>query len=95
MATMYVSYLGGVAYGVGKEPIACVTITTSGTTAKTAAAAPENATIAVIFSDAAHYVNTGPQASVDAAATNGIYVPANVERHLVINRGDGIAAITV
>jgi hypothetical protein len=94
MATAYVSYLGGVAYSVAKEPIAAVTITTSGTTAKTADAAPSNATIAVFFSDAAHYVNTGPQADVTAAAMNGIYVPANIERHLVINPGDGVAAIT-
>lgn len=95
MATMYVSYLGGVQYMVAKEPIAAVTITTSGTTAKTAAAAPPGAAIAVIVSDAAHYVNTGPQASVTAAATNSMYVPANVERHFAINPGDGVAAITV
>ena len=95
MPTMYVSYLGGVDKMVGKEPISCVTITTSGTTAKTATAAPSNACIAVVVSDAAHYVNTGPQASVEAAASNGIYVPANIERHLAINPGDGVAAITV
>ena len=95
MATLYVSYIGGVQYSVAKEPISCVTVTTSGTTAKTAAAAPDNAAIAVVVSDAAHYVNTGPQASVTAAASNGMYVPANVERHFAINPGDGIAAITV
>ena len=95
MATMYVSYLGGVSLEVAKEPISSVTITTSGTTAKTAAAAPDTAAIAVVVSDAAHYVNTGPQDSVTAAASNGIYVPANVERHLAINAGDGVAAITV
>lgn len=95
MATMYVSFLGGVQYGVAKGPISATTITTSGTSAKTAAAAPEEAAIAVVFSDTAHYVNTGPQASVTAAASNGIYVPANIERHLTINAGDGIAAITV
>lgn len=95
MATMYVSYLGGVQYGVAKEPLSAVTITTSGTTAKTAAAAPAGAAIAVVISDAAHYVNTGPQASVTAAASNGMYVPANVERHIAINAGDGVAAITV
>ena len=95
MATMYVSYLGGVQYSVAKEPISATTITTSGTTAKTAAAAPAEAAIAVVISDAAHYVNTGAQASVTAAASNGMYVPANVERHIAINPGDGIAAITV
>lgn len=95
MATMYVSYLGGVQHFVGKEPISATTITTSGSTAKTSAAAPDGASIAVVFSDAAHYVNTGPQASVTAAASNGMYVPANVERHIAINPGDGVAAITV
>lgn len=95
MATLYVSYLGGVQDMVGKEPISVVTITTSGTTAKTAAAAPAEASIAVIWSDAAHIVNTGPQASVTAAATSGMLVPANTERHLKINPGDGVAAITV
>lgn len=95
MATLYVSYLGGVQYGVAKEPISAVTVTTSTTTAKTAAAAPDNAGIAVVVSDTAHYVNTGPQASVTAAASNSIYVPANVERHFAINPGDGVAAITL
>jgi hypothetical protein len=92
---MYVSYLGGVQHMVGKEPISATTITTSGVSAKTGAAAPAEASIAVIISDAAHYVNVGPFASVTAAASNGMYVPANVERHLAINPGDGVAAITV
>ena len=95
MATLYVSYIGGVEIMVAKEPCGAVTVTTSGTTAKTAAAAPAEATIAVIFSDAAHYVNTGPQDSVTASAANGMLVPANVERELKINAGDGVAAITV
>lgn len=95
MATLYVSYLGGVQYMVAKDPCGAVTVTTSGVTAKTAAAAPAEAAIAIVVSDAAHYVNTGPQASVTATAANGIYVPANVERHFAINPGDGIAAITV
>lgn len=95
MATLRVSYLGGVQYGVAKEPLAYETIDTSGTTAKTAAAAPAGATIAVVFSDAAHIVNTGPFANVTAATTNGMFVPANSERHIAINPGDGVAAITV
>lgn len=95
MATMYVSYLGGVQFGVAKDPVSATTITTSGTTAKTGAAAPADAMIAVVVSDTAHYVNTGPQATVEAAASNGMYVPANVERHIAINPGDGVAAITV
>lgn len=93
MANMYVSYLGGVAYGVAKEPIGSEIVVTSGTTAKTAAAAP-GAIIAVIFSDTAHYVNTGAFSTVTASAATGIYVPANVERHIALNFGDGVAAIT-
>jgi hypothetical protein len=94
MATLYVSWVGGVQFGVAKEPIAAVTVTTSGTTAKSSVA-PAGAAIAVIVSDAAHYVNTGPEASVTAAATNSMYVPANAERHIAINPGDAVAAITV
>lgn len=95
MATLRVSYLGGVQYGVAKEPLAYETVDTSASTAKTAGAAPAGANIAVVVSDAAHIVNTGPFSTVTAAATNGIYVPANVERHIAINPGDGVAAITV
>lgn len=95
MATMYVSYLGGVQHGVAKEPIGSTTITTSGTSAKTGSAPPSGTAIAVVVSDAAHYVNVGTFASVTAAASTGMYVPANVERHLSINPGEGVAAITV
>lgn len=96
MSTMRVSYLGGVAYGVAKEPIATELIdTNTSTPVKTAAAAPLSATIAVVWSDTAHIVNTGAFADVTAAATNGIFVPANSERHLAINRGDGVAALAL
>lgn len=47
MATLYVSYLSGVQFGVAKDPLAAVTVTTSGSTAKTAVAAPDGAAIAV------------------------------------------------
>lgn len=95
MATMYVSYLGGAHLGVAREPISTVTITTSGSTAKTEAAAPSDVAIVVIFSDAAHYVNVGPHDTVTAAASSGMYVPAGCTREIAINPGDGVAAITV
>ena len=95
MATLTVSYLGGAQFGVAKTPLGTVSITTGGTSAKTAAAAPAGAAIAVLHSDAAHYVNTGPQASVTAAAGTGFLLRAGVEREFAINAGDGIAAITV
>lgn len=95
MATMYVSYGAGVEKGVIKSPAGSTSFTTSGTSAKTAAAPPLNAGIAVVFSDTAHYVAVGPYSSVTAAASNGIYVPANQQREIALNPGDGVAAITV
>lgn len=95
MANLYVSFIGGVENGVASKVIGSTTITTSGASAKTAAAAPTGASIAIISSDAAHYVAFGPQATVTATATNGIYVPANESRPVAINAGNGIAAITV
>ena len=94
MATMYVSYLGGALQGVASTPIGSTTITTSGSTAKTAVAAPAGARIVIVVSDAPHYVNVGPQATVTASAANSIYVPANAERHIIIEPGSGVAAIT-
>ena len=93
MATLYVSYVGGVQYGVAKSPMGTDTIATSGTSAKSDA--NTGASVAVVFSDAAHYVAVGPAASVVASAANGIYVPANVQRELALNPGDEVAAITV
>ena len=96
MSTMFVSYVGGVQHGVATGPISATTIDTGTTTQKTATAAPSGAQIAIVFSpDAAHYVATGPQATVEASAARGIYVPANTERHLAIGPGVGVAAITV
>lgn len=92
MATLYVSYLAGSQYGVAKGPSGTTTITTSGTTAKSSA--NPGSAIAVVFSDAAHYVNVGPSASVTASAANGTYVPANIEREFALKADDEIAAIT-
>jgi hypothetical protein len=94
MATLFISFIGGVENGVASKVLGSATVTTSGTSAKTATAAPTGASIAIVVSDAAHYVAFGPQATVTAAAANGIYVPANIERHVAINAGNGIAAIT-
>lgn len=93
MATLYVSYLGGVEYSVAKNPMGTTTITTSGTSAKSSA--NKGASIAIVHSDAAHYVAIGPSASVTASAANGTYVPANTEREFALKFGDEVAAITV
>lgn len=95
MATLYVSYIGGVSNGVANNPLGCVTVTTSTTSAKTTGNANRGAALVSVFSDTAHYVTAGPSASVVATAANSIYVPANVERHLAIDVGEEIAAITL
>ncbi len=94
MPTMYVSWIGGVESQVASTPISSNTLTTSAVSVKTSTA-PANATMAVVFGDAPHYVAVGPQASVTAASTSGIFVPANFERHIAINPGDAVAARTV
>lgn len=92
MADLRVSYIGGVEKGVAKEPMASQTVTTSATSARSTA--NPGAGIAVVFSDTAHWINTGPAATVTATATNGMFLPANVERHLALNLGEEVAAIT-
>ena len=92
MATLYVSFLGGVQYDVAKSPMGCETLTTSGTS--TATTSNPGASIAVVFSEEAHFVNTGPDGWAVASADVGIYVPANVEREIAIGSKDQIAAIT-
>lgn len=94
MPTAFCSFYGGSTLGVATDPISTQAITTSGTTAKTATAAPDGASIVGVIGDAAHYVNVGPQATVTAAQTAGVYVPANVERLIFVPPGYGVAAIT-
>jgi len=95
MATLYVSYLGGVEKQVAYDIVGSETITTSGTSAQSAAI-PQHAGIAVFYSDTAHYVLTGTNPT--ATATTGLYIPANFAREISIKNGKGntlkIAAIT-
>lgn len=93
MATLYVSYFSGVQSGVGKGPAGTDVVTTSGTSAKSAD--NDGAVVVSVFSDSAHYVTTGPSATVTATAANGAYLPANTMLWLSINSGDEVAAITV
>ena len=95
MPTVFCSFYGGSHMGVRYDPIAPASITTSGTTAKTASGAPDGAQIVGVEGDAAHYVNIGPHATVVASSTQGVYVPANTERLFTIPPGYGVAAITV
>lgn len=95
MPTVYCSFYGGSHLGARYDPISPAVITTSIVTAKTASGAPDGAQIVGIEGDAAHYVNIGPQATVEASTTQGVYVPANTERLFAIPPGYGVAAITV
>lgn len=88
MATLHVSYVAGVQYGVAKGPMAYEAVTTSGTNA--AGTGNPGATVAIVFSDAAHFVKVGAAATT----SNGMYVPANVQRELALDHGQQINAIT-
>lgn len=75
MASLIISYFASVDKEVAGEPIKSETITTSGTSAASAAI-PSNAVVFSLFSDAAHYVTFG-EGTPTAAASNSFYVPAN------------------
>lgn len=91
MATLYVSWIGGVVSNCAQEPVKSETVTTSGTSAQSGAN-PAGAVVQ-LFSDAAHYVDVGSDPT--ATAANGVYVPANQVYHLSVPNGAKIAAITV
>lgn len=91
MATLYVSWIGGVSNNCAREPIKSETVTTSGTSAQSGAN-PSGA-IVQLFSDAAHYVDVGSDPT--ATAANGVYVPASTLYHIAVPDGVKIAAITV
>lgn len=94
MATLYVSFIGGKENGEYKEPLGTQVLTTS-TTPSVRTNTGTGASIAWVFSDAAHYVNVGPSASVTASATNGFYLPANEHVKIALNVGDEVAAISL
>lgn len=89
MATLYVSYFGGVDKQVAADPIKSETVTTSTTTAATGAI-PSGAVVASLFSDTAHYVTIGTDTPT-AAITNSFYLPANTVREIRTFNGDGVA----
>lgn len=90
MATLQISCLGGVADGVARQPLGLVALDTSTTSAR--ATLPSGTRIVAVWSDAAHHVAVGPAASASATATNGLYLPANTERHIFIDPGQTVAA---
>lgn len=98
MATAYVSF-GKMATTDGDQqgpvvsgaPFFSETVTTSGTSAQSAAS-PESG-VAVIFSAAAHYVTVG--ADPTATSANSWYQPAGQRIEIKVKAGDKLAFITV
>ena len=88
MATLSISYFQGSALGVAKGPMGHENLTTSATTAE--ATQNPGASIVGLYSDAAHYVKVG----ADATATNGMRLPASTLVFLAIDAGQEINAIT-
>ena len=101
MATVYVSMgpvgsfseSAGVAVFQGNRT-ASETITSSAATAK-GALESNGFGMAKVFCDTAVYAASGPQASVNATATNGQYVPAGLPTYIGIQDGYSVAVIDV
>lgn len=74
MASLIISYYGGVSNQCASSPILSETVTTSGTSAQSAANTA-GAAVASLFSDAAHYFTIGDNPT--AAAANSVYLPAS------------------
>lgn len=92
MASLYISHFASVQNGCASGPIGSQTLTTSGTSAQSAANVGGGA-VARLFSDTAHWVTVGSNPT--ATSTNGFYVPANQFFDLDLGSvTDKIAAIT-
>lgn len=93
MADLIISFYGAVDNGCAGDPLGSETVTTSGTSAQSAANT-EGAVVASLYSTAAHYVTVGNDPT--AAAANSFYLPASTVMWLDLraNLTDKIAAIT-
>ena len=92
MASLIISYYGGVQNGCAASPLFTETVTTSGTSAQGTAIA-KGGVVASLYSTAAHYFAVG--ANPTAAATNSGYLPASTVMWIDLDTlGDKIAAIT-
>ena len=80
MADLIISYFNTVDKYVAGTPLKSETVTTSGTTAASAAV-PTNSDVCSLFSTAAHYVTIGNDTPT-AAAANSFYLPANQQMWL-------------
>jgi hypothetical protein len=97
MADLYISYFAGVAHGCASTPTGSEVVTTSGTSAASGTNA-NGAAVAMVFSDAAHYVTVGfavGENDPEAAAGTSVFLPAGVAMWLALPINAQIAAITV
>lgn len=94
MATLYISLFGGVDNLCASAPLGTTALTTSTTSAQSAANSG-GALVASLYSDAAHYVAVGSNPT--ASASNGAYVPANTLFWLDLSADTAgkIAAVTL
>lgn len=92
MASLYVSYYAAVENDCASLPMKSEVVTTSGTSAQSTANT-NGALVAMLFSDAAHYVTIGSNPT--AAAGTSVYLPAGVPLWLRLAMGAKLAAITV
>lgn len=90
MASLIISYYSAIARDCAKAPHGSVTVTTSGTSAQSAAVT--GPVVAMLYSDVAHYFNDG--ADPTASAATGGYLPADTPLWLALGAGNKIAAIT-
>lgn len=92
MATLYISRYAGVSHNCGQDPMGTQALTTSGTSAQSTANT-NGASVAMLFSDVAHYVTEGSDPT--ATTANSVLVPGGVPIWLRLTMGHKLAALTV
>ncbi|MEM8616613.1 MAG: hypothetical protein AAGF20_06725 [Pseudomonadota bacterium] len=92
MATMNVSWLGGVDREVGVTPKGGDDVTTNAPGGATVRVENPGGLIAQMFSDAPHYVAVGDN-TTNVASDNRVYVPASQTYWLRVDNGQFLCAI--
>lgn len=91
MASLIISYFGGVRDNVPFDPISTETVTTSTTTGE-CGDIPRGAKVARLYSTIEHYINVGISTdTVTATATNGFYLPASTLYDVGVYQIAGVA----
>lgn len=91
MASLYISYFGSVQHGVAADPVKSEVVTTSGTSAQSGVI--PGGIVAVLRSDAAHYVAIGADPTA-AEGAGSFYAPANADFAVRVMQGQKLAAVT-